>query len=56
MGKPNRRPQTQKDRAMARVMRVQDMRRSSMAEPHRDRSRYSRADFRNMAQRGNWED
>lgn len=47
------RPQAQKDRE---VQRVQELRRSSAAEPVRNRKRYSRNDFRRDAQRGIYQD
>lgn len=52
----NRRPQTQKDREKARA--IQELRRSSAAEPMLNRARYSRNDFRRSVQAGSfgWDD
>lgn len=47
--KPNKHANPAMHRAMV------ELRRSSAAEPHRNRARYDRRDFRNMAQRGVWE-
>lgn len=48
----NRRPQTQKDRAMARA--IQELRRSSAAGPIPSKAKYNRAIARNASQRGIW--
>jgi hypothetical protein len=51
----NTRPQTQKDRNLGRVRSVQELRRSSAADPIPSGARYDRNDFRNLAQRGLWD-
>ena len=56
MGKRNVRPQSQKPRDMGRVHRVQELRRSSAAGPIPSGARYDRNAFRNLAQRGRWDD
>lgn len=52
----NRRPQTQKDKERTRA--IQELRRSSAAEPVMNRARYSRNDFRRSVQSGSfgWDD
>jgi hypothetical protein len=49
----NQKPNKHANPAMYRAM--MELRQSSAAEPHRNRSRYDRRDFRAMAQRGVWE-
>jgi hypothetical protein len=56
MGKRVIRPQNPKNRAMGRIYRVQELRRSNAAEPIPSRNRYDRNDFRRNIQRGVWED
>lgn len=51
-----KRPQTQKDRALNRARYEAMSQLASEAQPPRNRYRYSRADFRNRANRGIWED
>lgn len=54
--KKNSKPQAPKlggNIEMARAM--QGLRRSSAAEPHRNRARYSRNDYRRNKQKGTWE-
>lgn len=56
MGKRQSRPQAQKDRATARVNRVQELRRSNAAGPIPSGRRYDRNGFRRLAQAGRWDD
>lgn len=52
----NRRAQTEKGRDMSRINRVLDIRRSNAAGPIPSGARYDRNEFRNRAQRGQWEE
>lgn len=54
MNKRNR-PQTQKDRNLSRVWRVQELRRSSASGPIPSGARYDRNAYRVLAQRGRWD-
>jgi hypothetical protein len=57
--KPSRkRPQSPKPHKYESAGFIHTLRehsRSSIAEPHRNRSKYRRADFRNQIQKGSWE-
>jgi hypothetical protein len=57
MGRKNalNRPQTQKDRELSRVRRVQGIRQSNAAGPHMSGPRYSRAATRNAMLRGDFD-
>lgn len=57
MSKRQRREQRQKGMGNEDLYRaMQELRRSSAAEPVRNRSKYNRNDFRRRAQAGKWED
>ena len=56
MGKANRRVQASKRQRNIDSMGQAfiELRKGSRAQPHRNLSKYSRADYRNAAQNGNW--
>ena len=55
MSKRNRREQASKrDRNEAMGMAFIELRKGSRTEPHRNKARYNRNDYRNQAQRGDW--
>lgn len=57
MSKRQRREQRQKGMGNEDLYRaMQELRRSSAAEPVRNRAKYNRNDFRRRAQAGKWED
>lgn len=57
MSKRQKRQQRQKGMGNEDLYRaMQELRRSSAAEPVRNKAKYRRADFRNQMQRGRWED
>lgn len=57
MSKNRRREQAHKDTGNREYWdAMQELRRSNAAVPLRNKSKYRRADWRNNAQRGKWED
>ena len=50
----NRRPQTPKVRNEAMGEAFRELRRGSRAQPHKNKTRYSRSDYRNKLQRGEY--